>query len=458
MSTLNVLESFFPVKSMTGMDLAKGVPESRSTESASRSKDGASFEGILEDEVQSQASTDGSLISENESPRGENTDVGSTGVDEETSQKEDSAINDERSIESGQDAISILTHAPMFRVDPALEARSGEEPLQAIKSQAPESASLADVGDVLRMDDSVKDSAHAEDLAGEAIESLGLSVDSQQSQGLWQAASMESLKVSASQMQTVAPLLASDQQKSGQGMSDVESEVGAVISDLEADAAHAARGDLKDLLESSLGDSAQESWVGSETLEPELAKPVSLRSFVDELFVHKNLLEGGSPKAEMLDEQTLGLTQDHSHVKTQVLREMKPMISNLLVEKMGGEMTIQLKPMHLGHVKVDVKVVEDAVRVNFQAESPAARLQLQSQALELKTHLQAAGLKVEHIQFSSMQAHEGSRQGDSRQPFSHHQQSQESRHQQQAPHDRRSQDDSQRFWDQVNEESSEARL
>ncbi len=449
MSTMNVLESFFPVNTTSGMDLAKGVPVSR-TESASRSTDGASFEGILEDEVQSQASTDGSLISETDSPKGENTDVGSTPVQVKSSD-EDLAEDVDVEVEMVQDAMSVLAQVQILKVDPALEAKTGEE-LQANSGPTPDSAvAVATEGivDVLRKDENSEagialPAEMIEAPASEDSESLDAANINPQ-----QAAAAASVMRNAAESAEVSPKEISVEpsvKKISTKSLDLDA-ARSIAPGSDEEAVNAVPQDFKDLLENSFGESKESALAQPENLDQGLAKPVSLKSFVDELFVHQNLLESKVPQAEMPQELNLGLTQTHPTVKTQVLQEMKPLISNLMVDKMGGEMTIQLKPANLGEVRVDVKVVEDSVKVSFHAENASARLQLQSQASDLRSHMQAAGLKVDQLSFSTLSAQENSRNGDSRdQQPAHQNPSQDSRHEQQAHQNRKNQDDSKRFW------------
>jgi len=150
------------------------------------------------------------------------------------------------------------------------------------------------------------------------------------------------------------------------------------------------------------------------------SKPMDLRSFSESLFVQTNLLKGEGKTFE--GEVQKLQAADASHLKPQIMREVEPLMTRVSLSNTGGEMTIQLKPHHMGMVKVDVQVEGELVKVNFQAENPATRSALQSQVQDLKQSMNMIGLKVDQVQVGSLMTQENTRNDSQQQHQQHTQQ------------------------------------
>jgi flagellar hook-length control protein FliK len=172
----------------------------------------------------------------------------------------------------------------------------------------------------------------------------------------------------------------------------------------------------------------------------------NVKDFVDQLWMARNMdqvkMDSSSLNSEILD--VSGSEKSLPDTKSQILKGMDPLITKVLTHKEGGEMTIQLKPGHLGAMKIDIQVVGESMKVGFEVENPVAQRMIQSQIVDLKNQLQSVGLRVDSLQIttvSTLQSQENPRNGQQ-------QQGQQHEHQQQANHQQqqRSSQDEKPFW------------
>jgi flagellar hook-length control protein FliK len=170
---------------------------------------------------------------------------------------------------------------------------------------------------------------------------------------------------------------------------------------------------LNDFLHSgsSIVDSSDSSsLLGRDSLEP---KAPSLKSMVDRLYVESKL-EGQVPSQPMLlstpQKVEVSGASIPNTVRSQLVSDLKPLISQVMRTQSGGEMTLSLRPADLGLVRVDLKVDSGDVKVAIHAEQSDARHLLQGQVHELKDQLTNAGLKVQEVTIHSMKM-ETSEQG-----------------------------------------------
>ncbi|PIR22437.1 MAG: hypothetical protein COV44_07675 [Deltaproteobacteria bacterium CG11_big_fil_rev_8_21_14_0_20_45_16] len=139
------------------------------------------------------------------------------------------------------------------------------------------------------------------------------------------------------------------------------------------------------------------------------AKPSSLKHLADGLFIQKGLegqvdsamaaLRAGSSKFSVSSEPAdLKLVQKH------LTDDMKAIVSRALITKEGGQMSLSLRPGNMGEVRIDLQIKNDSVHVRMEAENSGAQQVLKQNVSDLKTQLQASGLKIEDIQISSSRA------------------------------------------------------
>lgn len=168
----------------------------------------------------------------------------------------------------------------------------------------------------------------------------------------------------------------------------------------------------------------------------------NFKSMVDRLFVESKMESPNSmPFMMSTESQKFVLKSDDSSpamaVRSQLVNDLKPMISQILTHQKGGEMTLSLRPAELGLVRVEVKLDSNDVQVAIHAEQADAKRMLQSQSHELKEQLVNAGLKVNEISIHAMKA---DRNESSQHSFSdQNRQRQESAHQDQRAPRRESQ-------------------
>lgn len=164
----------------------------------------------------------------------------------------------------------------------------------------------------------------------------------------------------------------------------------------------------------------------------DFSQPMDLKTLSESLYVQKNLLNARTEDVSFSKQLDQFQASDASTIRPQVVKEMEPLVQKVLLTNSGGEMTIQLKPLNLGKVQVDVRLDGDLVKVNVQAEQPSTRMALQAQSQDLKQQLQSSGLRVEHLQIGSMQASESAKQNDSNAGHQQQNQNQQQQNQHQS--------------------------
>lgn len=165
-------------------------------------------------------------------------------------------------------------------------------------------------------------------------------------------------------------------------------------------------------------------------LEKEAVAPSrDLKSMVQTLWVQESL--NGAASAQTLElipqgDQVLKTDTLAPHqVRINLVDDMKPLISQVMRTKQGGEMTLSLRPADLGMIKVELKVDADSVKVMFQTEQVAAKDMLKGQMGELKNQLAAVGLNVQDASVSVMKHSESSQNRDPSQQQRHSHQEQQ---------------------------------
>jgi flagellar hook-length control protein FliK len=139
----------------------------------------------------------------------------------------------------------------------------------------------------------------------------------------------------------------------------------------------------------------------------------SFKSMVDRLFVESQFGDSASLSQPMpvSSEKTFDANPASNVtpvVRTQMVNDMKPLISHVLSTKTGGEMTFSLRPGELGLVRVELKMNSGDVRVAIHAEQADAKHLLQGQVHELKDQLVSAGLKVQEVAVHQMKTENAS--------------------------------------------------
>lgn len=127
----------------------------------------------------------------------------------------------------------------------------------------------------------------------------------------------------------------------------------------------------------------------------------SLKHLVDSLYVQQTL--GTMPtdsNAQSLPsakiDVTLGQVSPES-VRTHLMNDIKPVIHDMVMKDKGGEMTVSLRPAHLGWIKVNVEVNDGSVKVALQTETTEAKSMLEGQMKDLHQGLKQSGLKIEEV-------------------------------------------------------------
>ncbi len=182
-------------------------------------------------------------------------------------------------------------------------------------------------------------------------------------------------------------------------------------------------------LQDLLGDQSElkTQLVAPEVNQTSEAGSRDFKSMVDSLWIEQNLKTSQPETIQFAQPAKFEVKGVESTVRTHLVDDMKPLITQAIHFKKGGEMTLSLKPQDLGWVKVEIKVDSDAVNVNIQAEQHSAKNMLEGQIHELKQQLNAAGLNLKDVSIESMK--NPSAQGDRNPEFQNQQKRQ---HQQDA--------------------------
>jgi flagellar hook-length control protein FliK len=196
--------------------------------------------------------------------------------------------------------------------------------------------------------------------------------------------------------------------------------------------------EMTELVDQTLNVSADEQEVVPSEARMELkdAQPAekaqSIKDFAAELWIHRNV--DAESRLNGKSDLSVAFNQDSGPQKPLSIRDLDPLVSKLVTTKTGGEMNLQLRPAHLGMVKVEILTEGDAVKVNLFAEKASAQSALSSQVNELKQQLHAVGLKVETVTVNTLQSNssEQSRDGQNQQQARHQQENPQQRPQQQA--------------------------
>ena len=154
--------------------------------------------------------------------------------------------------------------------------------------------------------------------------------------------------------------------------------------------------------------------MGSESLENEeanvhssLEKAVSgleskptetLKGFSDKLWIGQQIENFQNSKPEFSESVSLATSDANASVTVRHLADdMKPIVTKAVMNQEGGEMIVNLKPGHLGAVKVQIQVNGDQVRLSISADQPHTRQVLQSQMTELRNQFSSHGMKLEEV-------------------------------------------------------------
>lgn len=202
--------------------------------------------------------------------------------------------------------------------------------------------------------------------------------------------------------------------------------------------------EMTELVDQTLNVSADEQEVVPSEARMELkdAQPAekaqSIKDFAAELWIHRNV--DAESRLNGKSDLSVAFNQDSGPQKPLSIRDLDPLVSKLVTTKTGGEMNLQLRPAHLGMVKVEILTEGDAVKVNLFAERASAQSALSSQVNELKQQLHAVGLKVETVTVNTLQSNSADQSRDG-------QNQQQARHQQENPQQRPQQQGAQREFD-----------
>lgn len=444
MSMPSGLDSVFRALGKGGMDLtkvnlSKGVPQKAEAEEAPSSKDGAEFEGILDQS----ADSENAPVEVNAAPQ----DEASTG-------SEDTVTTDGRELVAMAEAPVILApeadqasegklEAALIHLALKIEAPKAEmaEPLQPsvepseIANMNQNEVKIEGLPAATLLDSKEWESVEPDAKLAESIEALQANtVKAPEAKGL------ERESVDVPEL-AIEPKSAEPKVMTNEPKLDV---VTAATND----------GGFEGDAESSK-DFHQDS--GAREMPSK-----NLKHFADSLSIRSQL----NPEAPASFQGELVKVQvseapEVSGLKSHVMNEIKPLISKVQLTQEGGEMTIQLRPAHLGQMKVDISVVGDSVKVNMAAEKIESRAILQSQMSDLKQELQKGGLKVDQISVSSLNSQgtiENSRPGQDADSRHHHQES--SHKQSQREHQESSKNsqgrESESFWKRLANETEEA--
>jgi flagellar hook-length control protein FliK len=120
-------------------------------------------------------------------------------------------------------------------------------------------------------------------------------------------------------------------------------------------------------------------------------------------------------------------TSSQHQVSQNLFKDLNLELTRMVQRQSGGEMTLQLRPGDMGHVKVDVAVTGDSIRIEMVAEKSASESLIKSQLGELKTQLTQAGFKIDELAVMSQKSSQsqsgfdGSNSGREHQQHSHQQ-------------------------------------
>jgi hypothetical protein len=82
---------------------------------------------------------------------------------------------------------------------------------------------------------------------------------------------------------------------------------------------------------------------------------------------------------------------------TESLRELARIVQARVGQR-NSSMTLSMSPAELGRLRIEVRMVEDAVDVRFQAETPEGLEAIKSRLHELKGVLEQQGLQIDRIE------------------------------------------------------------
>ena len=394
------LDSFF-ASSSTGMDLVKGVPAGKSDARSSRLKDEVSFEKSFEDQMKD--------------------------LQKDVPESKDSVPRQGSTDASNQ--VEKPKHKDVRKAEAAPSEAQG--PVKADEGLAGrQSADVADLEGLPLEEQVISDSAVVEELPVEedsnpSLPMIALPVQVMTetpapSQQVTASAISPQSEKRASQSHALSGNLSSDAKD---GSVEIPSELSEVV-----DSAL-----VIDLEKTEVDISSAESMGGLQATELEPAeKAQPIKDFAAELWIHRNV--DAESKLTSKSELSIQFDQDASPQKPLSMGDLKPLISKLVTTKTGGEMNLQMRPEHLGMVKVEILAEGDAVRVNLFAEKASAQSALNSQVNDLKQQLSAVGLKVEAVTVSTLQSSssEQSRNNQSDQQSKHQQENSQQRPQQQS--------------------------
>ncbi len=403
------LDSFLASSSL-GMDLSKGVPAGKSAAQGASLKDEVSFEKSFEDQFKdlranSKKPSDsldrqGSIDSKSSSAG--NKDVDSARKAKPSKQRDlrESEVEDsEASVKDAQ------MKSPSSDSQGVSEEESAESEVQVtasiVETPADESA---DVPLLIALPVSKVIAAHESTLESNVSEgSHGINPDSMKSEITKESGSAEGKDAGVEIPSEMTELI--DQTIS-------------VSADEQEVAPSEARMELKD----------------SQPVE----KAQSIKDFAAELWIHRNV--DAESRLNGKSDLSIAFNQDSGPQKPLSIRDLEPLVSKLVTTKTGGEMNLQLRPAHLGMVKVEILTEGDAVKVNLFAEKASAQSVLSSQVNELKQQLHAVGLKVETVTVNTLHSNSAEQSRDG-------QNQQQARHQQENPQQRPQQQGAQREFD-----------
>jgi len=86
--------------------------------------------------------------------------------------------------------------------------------------------------------------------------------------------------------------------------------------------------------------------------------------------------------------------------RVELLQQIHDAVSRMRISRRGGEVSLRLKPEHLGDLRVAVSVADGVVRARIVTDSPAVRTALEADVAALRRSLSDSGLVVDSIQVS----------------------------------------------------------
>ncbi len=142
-----------------------------------------------------------------------------------------------------------------------------------------------------------------------------------------------------------------------------------------------------------------------ESLLNETRPVAKFKDLVDGLFIQEGLKTSLNQEIQWMPQNKE--FEFHSEMpvttmRTHLIDDMTPLLSNVKATEEGGQMTLSLRPGGLGPVKVDIQVEAQVVKVDFHTEHQIAKDFLQSQIGELKHQLNEMGFHVEDVSVSRM--------------------------------------------------------